>query len=96
MMTFLTYILVVIKPSLFNTTTANPIYLIKSLLFVPYVNPNGIVRPILDVAWALLPEVWLYLLYWIIMKVSHKYRNEIALTILCIVFLWENYLFVII
>ena len=86
MMTFLTYILVVIKPSLFNTTTANPIYLIKSLLFVPYVNPNGIVRPILDVAWALLPEVWLYLLYWIVMKVSHKYRNEIALTILCIVF----------
>lgn len=87
LMTFLTYILVMIKPSLFNTTTANPIYLIKSLLFVPYVNPNGIVRPILDVAWALLPEVWLYLLYWIVMKVSHKYRNEIVLTILILVFL---------
>lgn len=87
LMTFLTYILVMIKPSLFNTTTANPIYLFKSLLFIPYINPNGIVRPILDVAWALLPEVWLYLLYWIVMKVSHRYRNEIVLTILFFVFL---------
>lgn len=87
LMTVLTYILVSIKPSLFNTTTANPIYLAKSLLFIPYVNPNGIVRPILDVAWALLPEVWLYLLYWIVMKVSHKYRNEIVAIILFLIFL---------
>ena len=86
LMTFLTYILVMLKPSWFNTATANPIYLIKSLLFIPYVNPNGFVRPILDVAWALLPEVWLYLLYWIVMKVNHKYRNEIVLTILFLVF----------
>ena len=87
LMTALTYILVMIKPSLFNTTTENPIYLVKSLLFIPYVNPNGIVRPILDVAWALLPEVWLYLLYWIVMKVSHKYRNEIVAIILFLIFL---------
>lgn len=87
LMTFFSYILVMIKPSLFNTTTANPIYLIKSLLFIPYINPNGIVRPILDVAWALLPEVWLYLLYWIVMRVSHKYRNEIVLSILFFIFL---------
>jgi peptidoglycan/LPS O-acetylase OafA/YrhL len=48
------------------------------MLFIPYVNPNGMVRPILDVSWALLPEVWFYLVFYVAMKLSQKYRAHIA------------------
>lgn len=63
--TLFTFLIVLIKPSLFNTTTASAEHLVKSLLFIPYQNENGIVRPILDVTWflVLFSGFILYLVY---------------------------------
>lgn len=80
--TMITYVLATIKPQWFNTTVATIPNLIKSLLFVPYVNPNGNVRPILDVAWALFPEVWMYIVFYISFRISYKYRALITGSIL--------------
>lgn len=76
--TLFTFVVARVKPDWFNTTVATVPNLIKSLLFIPYVNPNGMVRPILDVSWALFPEVWLYVLFYFAMKVSHRYRGLLA------------------
>lgn len=93
--TFFTYFLACIKPVWFNTTVANPNNLLKSLLFIPYANPNGFVRPILDVSWALFPEVWFYIVFFIAMKISHKYRAVITSCFFMIIYLvgiivWNN------
>lgn len=76
--TIFTFVIARLKPDWFNTTVATVPNLIKSLLFIPYVNPNGNVRPILDVSWALFPEVWLYVVFFIAMKVSHRYRGLLS------------------
>ena len=61
--TLFTFLIVLIKPSLFNTTTASAEHLVKSLLFIPYQNENGIVRPILDVTWFLVLVFWFYIVF---------------------------------
>jgi exopolysaccharide production protein ExoZ len=76
-----------IKPNWFNTTSATFTNLVKSLLFIPYVNHNGMVRPILDVAWALFPEVWFYIVFYIAMKVTYKYRALLSTSFLIVVYL---------
>ena len=84
--TVFTFVIARLKPDWFNTTVATIPNLIKSLLFIPYVNPNGNVRPILDVSWALFPEVWLYVVFFIAMKLSHRYRGLISGTVFTILF----------
>lgn len=78
LITLVTYVMASIQPEWFNTTVATPQNLIKSLLFIPYMNPNGNVRPILDVAWALFPEVWFYIVFYISLKISYKHRALIT------------------
>lgn len=93
LITIFTFILAKIKPQFFNTTHASLINLLKSLLFIPYINPNGLVRPILDVAWALLPEIWLYVLYQISIAINFKYRNIISIFVLIILYFSGSLLF---
>jgi len=84
--TLFTFIVALYKPNWFNTITATFPNLIKSLLFIPYKNDNGSVRPILDVGWSLVAEVWFYIIFFVAMKISHKYRAEITLAILLILY----------
>lgn len=76
--TIATYILASIKPEWFNTTEATIPHLIKSLLFIPYINSNGLVKPILDVGWYLSLEVFYYLVFWFSMKVWYQRRTEVC------------------
>ena len=73
--TLFTFLIVLIKPSLFNTTTASAEHLVKSLLFIPYQNENGIVRPILDVTWFLVLVFWFYIVFGISRIISNKNRG---------------------
>ena len=84
--TIFTYIIVSIKPEWFNTTEATIPHLIKSLLFIPYINSNGLVIPILDVGWYLSLEVFYYLVFWFSMKVWYQRRVEVCSFILLVLY----------
>ena len=84
--TLFTFLIVLIKPSLFNTTTASAEHLVKSLLFIPYQNENGIVRPILDVTWFLVLVFWFYIVFGISRIISNKNRGIICIGLLGIFF----------
>lgn len=94
--TVFTFIVATVKPSFFNTTQATWGNLLKSLLFIPYANPNGVVRPILDIGWALVPEIWFFLLYYVCRKYVFQYRFVVlssAVTVGSIVarMVWGNH-----
>lgn len=78
LVTVFTFLLATIKPSFFNTTTPTPVNLIKSIFFIPYINPNGLVRPILDVGWTLSAEILLFLIFAISAQLCFRYRGFIT------------------
>lgn len=61
-------------------------HLVKSLLFIPYQNENGIVRPILDVTWFLVLVFWFYIVFGISRIISNKNRGIICIGLLGIFF----------
>lgn len=78
--TLVTYVIATVKPGLFGNTVAKPEYLVKSLFFIPYYNPNTfLVRPILEVGWTLTMEVIFYLIFALAIRLNFKYRNVITL-----------------
>ena len=97
--TLFTFILALIKPEWFNTTNPTISNLVRSLLFIPYQNENGLIRPILDVGWYLNVQVIIYIIFWIAMKFSHKNRAVISSAVLLafyglgMIFLRENSFF---
>lgn len=94
--TLFTFVLTLIKPDWFNTTNPTISNLVRSLLFIPYQNENGLIRPILDVGWYLNVQVIIYIIFWVAMKISHKNRAVISSAVLLIlygvgaIFLKEN------
>ena len=99
-MTIFCFVVAVLKPSLFNTTEPSALNLIRSILFIPYVNKNGISRPILDVGWYVNVLFFFYVIFKIAMLISHKYRallSTITLVSICTVgeiFFTNNPIFV--
>lgn len=89
-MTILSYAALLIMPGLFEQTTAAPVYLIKSLLFIPF-SMGGVTQPLLRVGWTVNYEVLFYLLFFISMKISVKYRAQICSAILVILILAGNF-----
>jgi len=73
--TLFTYAVAVLKPGFFRTATATPLNLLRSLLFVPYTNLNGMVRPILDVGWTLSVEVLFYVVFALSSRVAFRLRG---------------------
>lgn len=77
-LTITVFIIAMFLPSLLNNTTADPIHLIKSLLFIPF-DKNGTGHaPILFLGWTLNFEMYFYLLFAISLAVSHQYRGVVA------------------
>lgn len=77
-----TYIIFLLKPNFFHSVDGTLLNLFKSFFFIPYVNSSGIVRPILDVGWAILPEIWFSIIYFIVYKLCYKKRFIITVTII--------------
>lgn len=63
LMTVLVFAIAAVAPNLLQSTTANPVFLIKSLLFVPFYRAPGDMSPILFVGWTLNYEMFFYALF---------------------------------
>jgi exopolysaccharide production protein ExoZ len=60
LMTLVVFFGAVLKPDLFNSTTANLSELLKSLFFIPYQKESGQMYPMLFVGWTLNYEILFY------------------------------------
>lgn len=75
LMTLATYGLVCLFPEMFQQTAANPVFLFKSLFFLPFDIGNGAIQPLLRIGWTINCEIFFYLLFALSMRISHKYRG---------------------
>lgn len=82
-MTIVTFAGILIMPQLFDKTTADPVMLLKSIFFIPYSIGNA-VQPIVRVGWTLNYEMFFYLIIWISIRISKKYRALTASLIIMI------------
>ncbi|MGN1146139.1 MAG: acyltransferase family protein [Acetatifactor sp.] len=78
LMTVGTFILLLLFPTMFEQTKANPFFLIKSLLFIPFDIGNGVLQPLMRIGWTVNCEVFFYILFFISLHISHKYRGLIC------------------
>lgn len=78
LMTIGTFLLLLIFPGMFAQTKADPVFLIKSLLFVPFDIGGGILQPLMRIGWTINCEIFFYVLFLIALKISHKYRGLIC------------------
>jgi exopolysaccharide production protein ExoZ len=63
LMTLAVFAVAMAAPSLLQSTTADPVLLLKSLFFIPFEKPNGLVQPVLFVGWTLNYEMFFYALF---------------------------------
>ena len=68
------YIFIVVDPGLSIMSEAKPVYLVKSLLFLPFVNGKGYNAPILSLGWTLNYEMMFYVIFFIAIHLNHKLR----------------------
>lgn len=59
-------------PSLLQSTEASTTTFVKSLLFIPYERPTGLIQPILFLGWTLNYEMFFYVMFAISLAVSPK------------------------
>jgi len=52
-----------LAPSLLNSTSAEPLLVLQSLLFIPFMKASGAMQPILFVGWTLNYEMFFYVLF---------------------------------
>ncbi len=78
------YVLALTIPQLLNTTTANPVDLLKSLFFIPFLK-GDIPVPIVFQGWTLNYEMFFYGLFWLSLLINRKYRIMICSVLLCVV-----------
>jgi peptidoglycan/LPS O-acetylase OafA/YrhL len=79
------YLLVLVMPNLFRTTSSDPVLLIRSLLFLPTgsnVHTDGIPHPTLGGGWTLNYEMYFYVVFAISLALSSKRATMIAVAIL--------------
>jgi exopolysaccharide production protein ExoZ len=63
MITFVVFGVAFAVPSLMQSTTADPVQLLKSLVFIPFARPDGAMHPTVFVGWTLNYEMAFYLLF---------------------------------
>lgn len=84
--TFSVFLIVVIVPELLINTTENYEHLLKSLFFVPF-DKNGMGHyPVYFLGWTLNYEIYFYTIFFLSLKLSHKFRCEVASCILVLNF----------
>jgi len=78
--------LIMLAPNIFRTLEFRLEYLIKSMLFIPYyfTGPLEEVNSLLPVGWTLIYEMFFYFVFFVSMKISHKYRHLISTIFLSI------------
>lgn len=75
LMTTGTFLLLALFPGMFEQTRANPVFLLKSLLFIPFDIGGGVLQPLMRIGWTVNCEIFFYLLFLAAMRISHRYRG---------------------
>lgn len=78
LMTLGTFLLLVLFPGMFEQTKADPAFLVKSLLFIPFDIGNGVLQPLMRIGWTVNCEILFYFLFFIALHISHKFRGLIC------------------
>lgn len=78
LMTIGTFLLLLLFPSMFEQTEAKPVFLIKSLLFIPFDIGDGVIQPLMRIGWTVNCEMFFYLLFFLSMQISMRYRGFIC------------------
>lgn len=73
-----TYLLLLVFPDMFQLTKADPVSLLKSLLFIPFEISPGIIQPLVRVGWTINYEILLYVFFAIACRLSHRFRGLIC------------------
>lgn len=89
-MTVGTFLLLLVFPSMFETTKADPVYLIKSLLFIPFDIGGGVLQPLMRIGWTVNCEIFFYLLFFLAFQISHRFRGLICSAFLGIIVLLNH------
>ncbi len=84
LMTFGTYALLLLFPAMFQQTSQNPAFLIKSLLFIPFDIGGGVIQPLVRIGWTVNCEMFFYLLFFISFRISMRYRGLICSAFLAV------------
>lgn len=77
-MTAGTYLLLLLFPSMFEQTRADSVFLVKSLLFIPFDIGGGVLQPLMRIGWTVNCEIFFYLLFFLSFHISHRYRGLIC------------------
>jgi len=81
--TFGVYLISLYKPEILYSSTSDINHLLNSLFFIPF-DKNGVGHePLLAVGWTLNLEVLFYLIFYLSLIISNKYRDIIATLIIC-------------
>lgn len=78
LMTFGTYAMLLLFPSMFQQTRQEPSFLIKSLFFLPFDIGDGVLQPLVRIGWTVNCEMFFYLLFFISFHISMRYRGLIC------------------
>jgi peptidoglycan/LPS O-acetylase OafA/YrhL len=71
-MTIAVFTVAYFSPSVLYSTKANPLYLLKSLLFIPFAKEKGLIEPVLNVGWTLNYEMFFYIVFAICLSLCRK------------------------
>jgi exopolysaccharide production protein ExoZ len=71
----------------------SPIHLLKSLFFIPYVNGQAFMLPVLPIGWTLNYEMFFYLIFTAILLLPHRHRILILLATLVSLVFTGSYFF---
>lgn len=82
LMTLGTFVLLLVFPTMFQQTVADPMYLVKSLCFIPFDIGEGIIQPLVRIGWTVNCEMLFYVLFLISFRINHKYRANICAALL--------------
>lgn len=79
--TLMVFAVAALAPGLMNSTSADPVQLLKSLLFVPFAK-GELVRPVLFLGWTLNYEMFFYAVFFVSMLCSHRHRALVCACLL--------------
>ncbi len=85
LMTLGTYLLLLLFPQMFQQTWADPAYLIKSLLFLPFDIGGGVLQPLMRIGWTVNCEMFFYLVFFLAMVINHRFRGPLTAAMLLLV-----------
>lgn len=81
------FLISLLYPNVLNTTTSNPVHLLKSLFFIPFDKNGGGCYPVLFLGWTLNYEMYFYSVFYLGLLINHKYRGLVCSLLLTVIYI---------